>query len=684
MAFDTTTGTLFAATTAGGVFRSTDDGLTWKEINDGLPALNARRIVVGPQSTLFVYIEGVGAGRYYNYKRGLYRSTDQGASWVYADVPNRLDTLPLYHTPLFSLSPDGILYTWDTRLFRSTDLGTTWEPLGPPVTLPTWFDMAADAQGRIVFVTSSVFDGVHIFSGDTWRTVKVGAGVVDVEAFGDYVLAGTTSGIYRSSDGGASWVRVTSKELETRTIMNFRGRNGEIFASNDNGHSSFEILRSTNNGATWSAFGDGWNDKIVLRGKNAVMVGSDTDLRRSVNEGVIWRTVTEGLSARDIRSLTVSPSGSIFAMSGYTTLFRSTDRGGEWEPLDARVFKTTVLSNGHLIGSMIDDAVPGLHRSTDDGATWTPIEEFDNLFFSVAFVKGLPGGHVVVVYAKSQNLSIWLSDDYGSTWSLIVEEAPQYDMLTPSDAVMLSPTEILISSDDNDHEFLRCTRTGETWGVTHTKLGRVMSMAVDGRGAVWAAGGGLYRSTDGGVSWENRIGDLSSFSGIAPAVVSTVEVTPNGKIFVSTLRDYGTVFMSTDHGESWKEVHRGVALVPILDIAVDSSGYLYLGTEGHGILRSTISTSVPVNRAAEEFAVETIPNPTTSSTLLRFPMQTGGRVTVTVHSLPGEHIATLYDGEHEAGTCELRWDAVGAPSGIYLYRIETDLGSACGELRVVR
>ncbi len=69
------------------------------------------------------------------------------------------------------------------------------------------------------------------------------------------------------------------------------------------------------------------------------------------------------------------------------------------------------------------------------------------------------------------------------------------------------------------------------------------------------------------------------------------------------------------------------------------------------------------------------PNPFNPSTSIKFALPTESNVSLTVFNILGQHIATLFEGEHQAGNFTVEWNGVnrfGAPaaSGIYFYRIE--------------
>ena len=66
------------------------------------------------------------------------------------------------------------------------------------------------------------------------------------------------------------------------------------------------------------------------------------------------------------------------------------------------------------------------------------------------------------------------------------------------------------------------------------------------------------------------------------------------------------------------------------------------------------------------------PNPFNPSTVIRFDLPSRSFVTLKVYDIVGREITELVNGLTEAGTHEIKFDASGLPSGVYLYRITAD------------
>lgn len=241
---------IFVGAASGGVFRSRDNGVTWNPVFDKSGGdLSIGDIAIAPSDPNIVW---VGTGEANNRQTstwgdGVYRSLDGGTTWqsmglretqsigrVVIDPhdPNRVFVAAAGH--LFGPNEERGLY-------RTTDGGATWKKV-----------LGVDANTGVIDVAMAA-DGHTLFAATYERRRR---------AFG-FVGGGPGSGLWRSLDGGDTWTRLTNG-LPTGNV----GRIGVAIAPGNQHvvyavieHRDGGVFRSTDDGVTWTR-----QNRLVERG----------------------------------------------------------------------------------------------------------------------------------------------------------------------------------------------------------------------------------------------------------------------------------------------------------------------------------------------------------------------------------------------------------------------------------
>ena len=208
-------GSVYIATSDSGIYKSVDQGATF-QLLPGSPAVAGsgppfRGITaLGKRGdTIFAGAQGLGASA------ALFRSVDGGATFT----ETARTGLAVSAIQGFAETPGALWVATPAGVFRSLDDGSTWSVEGKGLTAPTVHRMAsgsgavyAVAQGQ----TSDVFrtaDEGHTWSGALLpRLVPgpliIGLPLASIAARGSAAIALDSGGqgIFRTLDGGASWV----------------------------------------------------------------------------------------------------------------------------------------------------------------------------------------------------------------------------------------------------------------------------------------------------------------------------------------------------------------------------------------------------------------------------------------------------------------------------------------------
>ena len=181
----------------GGVWRSTDYGSTWVPLFDSQPTGSIGAIAVAASNPDVIYV-GSGAGIIrpdLAVGDGMYKSTDRGKTWTHLGLrdtqmianievdpnnPNRVFVAALGHP----YGPNA-----ERGIFRSTDGGATFEKVLYKDEYTSGNDVRMDPSDP-----NTVYAAL-------WQQQQ---GFYENGAFG-----GTTGGIYKSTDGGANWKQLT-------------------------------------------------------------------------------------------------------------------------------------------------------------------------------------------------------------------------------------------------------------------------------------------------------------------------------------------------------------------------------------------------------------------------------------------------------------------------------------------
>jgi len=241
----------------GGVFVSRDSGQTWKQTSDGL---DGRDVFVLRQAADGSLIAGT--------DHGIFALRQNGARWAPRNaLAGKAEVAPARKShaaaneitarvSVLEIAGPRWFAATSSALLISSDSGESWRQESMPgIGVPVSISVA----GKVVAIAGSNMVAVSVSGGESWLPSKpldpeFAINSVAVSSSGDIWLAART-GLFRSTDAGDSWKRVSSLRLANIQTVQFDDDNHRILVTSG---SSTNVFESGDNGKTWNAISAGW------------------------------------------------------------------------------------------------------------------------------------------------------------------------------------------------------------------------------------------------------------------------------------------------------------------------------------------------------------------------------------------------------------------------------------------
>lgn len=142
------------------------------------------------------------------------------------------------------------------------------------------------------------------------------------------------------------------------------------------------------------------------------------------------------------------------------------------------------------------------------------------------------------------------------------------------------------------------------------------------------------------------------------------------------------LWLGTDHGYMIKYSNSKLEKIsfennPIIDIAIDMDGNKWLLIQGIGCMifnenRIVNVANKPINTIPKTIQLfQNYPNPFNPSTNIEYRMPITSIITLKVYDALGKLIKTLVNEVKNPGIYSVNFNAVGLPSGVYFYMINS-------------
>jgi photosystem II stability/assembly factor-like uncharacterized protein len=611
--------------------------LQWRLYSQGLPTYAmVVTVAVQPSDAAVVY-----AGTYE--PPGLWRSDDQGRSWI-------ADDDGLQGSPVYALHWDAIrrrwwvsarngLYTrsgtnapWQPvtleshpvytvaeggagRLYAATEGGLygsidaeAWEPL--PLTglaaNTAILTLALSPNGQPLLVgTAGQGLWVSREAGGIWSSAQVtppalqsegqsatgareklaqayvSAVLLDPGANGD-AYASTSERAYRSSDGGVTWEPMPG--LEGRVHAFASGSDGKVYAA-----LAESVARSTDGGRTWDLCAAGLcpDDKVL----DLVVSPADPDLLYaaawdglyvSTDSGRRWERRSNNLGYADVNVLAWDGACNLLAGTR-SGVYRRAGGQALWKPIPGStgqpVLTFTDAGNGRDYYAGLSG---GLTRSTDGGRTWSEVpSELSEQGFAGVVVDPVDADHLYAWVAFGR---VHESTDGGRTW---VARWEGLGTVRPVTSIHRSSAGLLFAGAEDG--LFRWEPAQGAWHPLFLPLAAPTVFAIesdrrDPETLYAGATDGLWRSTDNGGNW-SRWGE-----GLDGVTVTALDISPVDKRIAFAGTRHSGLYVTGDGGATWQPAWDGrLATASVRDILFSRDGRTVYVASDQGIWRGGVN-----------------------------------------------------------------------------------------------
>ncbi|MGY5765218.1 xyloglucanase [Brachybacterium sp. DNPG3] len=608
----------YGAENGAGLWRSTDKGATWSQV-DAFP--NVGNFAPNPDSE-------------WSYDR-----QEIGVLWTAFDTRSATDG---GSQTIFTAVGD-----LEDPLYRSDDGGATWQPVeGAPTGYLAHHGQIDEVNGYLYITTSDTAGPYDGGDGEVWRYSIDDGTWTDLTP--DYRPVGADFGFSGLSIDASDpdTIMVTTQIQWWPDILIFRSTDGGEtwspiweYATDDAGNQEFVARYQQDiTGVPWLTFGVAptepalWTEPAPKLGWMAeglainpfdpdeMMYGTGATIYRTSNltdwdEGgtVLITPEAQGIEETAIQDL-AAPAGDVDLLSA---MF---DLGGF---VHGSIDEVPSMIEGPYMGGTGSVDIAGLDQSVyvragtdaegafrvavsrDSGETWTGGATVEGATESGRAALTADGGTIIW---SAAGIGVQVSTDDGQTWTAATglpegsagsTAEVQADRVDPS-LVYAWVDGVLSVSTDGGLSFTASAGTDADGASVLPTFGSVRIATVLGsEGEVWAAGGdkdatddegdgvyGLFRSLDGGVTWESFDGfdaaDVVGFGAAAPGFDSQA-------IYVSgSYEGQRGIYRSVDGGTTWQRINDDQNQWGITDAAItgdpDVFGRVYIATNGRGII----------------------------------------------------------------------------------------------------
>ncbi|MDQ3019671.1 MAG: T9SS type A sorting domain-containing protein [Bacteroidota bacterium] len=651
----------YAGSNGSGIYKSIDSGLNWFAVNSGLENLFINSLIYRGS---VLYASTVNAK--------VFKSNNGGTNW------SPLASFEFGEKRSLTLSVSGnIMLASYSRVFYSYNYGNTWFSV---IGLAETELKQTSAICNLNFYAARFGEGIYRSTnvGYNWSIVNTGLSnhfVNSMVTIDNILYACTEGGIFKWSDVSLNWNSINSGLTELN-IISISGEGNNFFVASKGGG----VFRSIDGGNSWV--------KTNLQNKNVKSIFHSGTLTFAgvFNEGIM-RSTNSGNNWVSIDTFGFKPYGNalsvlnnfIYYATNENGIFKSSDLGETWSDCNNGFTSQHVrkISFGENFQYAAFDG-QGVFMSSDQAGHWIPVNlGRTNYYLSAIFgqnEKVLTGTEEYEIYNE-----VMFSSNSGFNWNpLIFTELAIKTLYIKNDDFYIGGRSKVFAG------IFKTTNHGTNWRRVLSDLPLYMT-SYD---SIFYAGAsmGVHVSTNNGNNW------TSISNGLPGTFYKNVNcvVKYNNILFASLYDEFSQygVYRSDNHGASWYSFNEGFNSIADQTSLVVMDDYLYASTYSHGLWRRPITITnmnLSENNITYGFHLyQNYPNPFNPTTKIKFDISKSSFVKLIIFDVLGKEIKNILNEQLNTRQYEVSFDASEYPSGIYFYKLETENFSQTKRMLIIK
>jgi photosystem II stability/assembly factor-like uncharacterized protein len=428
-------------------------------------------------------------------------------------------------------SPDTVYVgTSGGEVYVSSDGARTWRNPRGGVPFPGYVvdNLVIDRTGRLWAACWGLWGGGAIAmsndGGATWERRDAGLEDESIRAIAidphdaNFVVAGALNGVWRSTDAGRTWERISDQINVEALALDPRSRDRIYVGTWRQGY------RTEDGGKNWKLINGGmvldtdmFEITVDRDNPDNMWVATCGWVYGTTNRGDNWTRFRDGFNNRRVHDIEIDPCDRDSLYAGTVAgLYRSHDHGKSWYVVsdESLVVNTIALEPQRPDRIILGVEGDGVYVSQDHGKTFArSCDGLRNLTITSVAADPVVQKRVYasVVFGGASN-GIYQSDDAGATWKkLATTDVPQ----------VLS----LVVTEDQETKFVAATEKGFYWSTNGSEWTQAAPSSAPIRvnkivrynkqRMFGATSEGVFTSRDGGRSWyrlagsDNRTVDIA-------------------------------------------------------------------------------------------------------------------------------------------------------------------------------